>query len=76
MESEGNEGVIAPSPTSFLKRIALGRLADNSPEGVGEELLLRGIGEAAVAMTHVEIYHAILVVGAQHGAVRQKNSVP
>ena len=62
-----------PLCVKFFKRrwYVLGRLVDNPPEGVGEELLLRGIGEAVVAMTHVEIYHAILVVGAQHVAFLQ-----
>ena len=49
--------------TLLLKRVALWVSADHPSEGVDEEQLLCGIDEALVAMSHIEVYHPVFLVG-------------
>ena len=44
-------------------------------EGIGEEEVLRGIDETFVAMSHVEIDHAIILVCPDNGYVAADDDV-
>lgn len=46
--------------------IAFRRLAYNPAEGIDEQKILGCISEFLIAMTHIEIYHAVATVAPYH----------
>ena len=62
-------------PPSSFERIAGGGTADQPAEGVDEEEVLGGRGEAFVAVAHVQVDHPVAGVRPDNREVASKNNV-